>query len=322
VLTLDALAFRGTWGRSVRAPTLAELNTSRNAVVARALPDNSSPQGFTVALFEAGNRPDITVERAKSWTAGFDIDATRWISGLSLSATYFNIDFHDRIEQPNFTLNALNDPSFAYFVTRNPSAASLAAACNQGTYASPGVSCADSGATAIIDVRNQNLASVRTSGVDLNALYEHRWAPGTLKARLDGTYLLDFSQQAFPGSATAQLLNTQNNPINIKLRGLLSWQQLRWGASLGINFQNHYEDIASAPVRGVRSFTTFDAQLRYAPPTFGGSWLDNIVIELNAVNLLNSSPPFLNNATAGLGYDQENADPIGRLLSIQVRKNW
>jgi iron complex outermembrane recepter protein len=103
---------------------------------------------------------------------------------------------------------------------------------------------------------------------------------------------------------------------------MLAWQQVRWGASLGINFQNHYRDIVSEPNRDIRSFTTFDAQLRYMPPTFGSSWLDNTLIELNAVNVFNSSPPFLNNGVAGLGYDQENADPTGRLLSIQVRKNW
>ena len=40
------------------------------------------------------------------------------------------------------------------------------------------------------------------------------------------------------------------------------------------------------------------------------------------INLFNKSPPFLNNAVAQLGYDQENADPSGRLVSLQVRKNW
>src|SRR5262249_32620671 len=120
----------------------------------------------------------------------------------------------------------------------------------------------------------------------------------------------------------ARLLNTQNNPINLKLRGTMSWQQRFWGATLGINFQNSYRDTASQPNRNVRSYTTMDAQLRYAPPTLGGSLLQNTLLELNVLNLFNSSPPFLNNAVAGLGYDQENADPYGRMVSIQVRKSW
>jgi iron complex outermembrane receptor protein len=179
-----------------------------------------------------------------------------------------------------------------------------------------------SGANVILDARSQNLQAVRTEGIDINSSYERRWSRGTLKLRLDGTYLLDFTQQNTPGSPAQQLLNTQNNPIDIRLRGSVSWQQLRWGATVGVNFQNHYTDIASDPPRNVRSYATFDAQLRYNLEPFGTGFLQNTLLELNAVNLFNVSPPFLDNRIAKLGYDQENADPYGRLLSIQVSKSW
>jgi len=38
--------------------------------------------------------------------------------------------------------------------------------------------------------------------------------------------------------------------------------------------------------------------------------------------LFNRDPPFLDNALAGLGYDQENADPYGRILSLWIRMSW
>jgi iron complex outermembrane receptor protein len=179
-----------------------------------------------------------------------------------------------------------------------------------------------SGANVILDARSQNLQAVRTEGIDINSSYERRWSRGTLKLRLDGTYLLDFTQQNTPGSPAQQLLNTQNNPIDIRLRGSVSWQQLRWGATVGVNFQNHYTDIASDPPRNVSSYATVDAQLRYNLEPFGTGFLQNTLLELNAVNLFNVSPPFLDNRIAKLGYDQENADPYGRLLSIQVSKSW
>jgi outer membrane receptor protein involved in Fe transport len=91
---------------------------------------------------------------------------------------------------------------------------------------------------------------------------------------------------------------------------------------LGINFQNNYTDTADIPQRNVRSYTTFDAQLRYDLAPFSAGWLQNTLLELNAVNVFNVSPPFLNNQFAAIGYDQENADPDGRLLSLQVRKTW
>ena len=98
--------------------------------------------------------------------------------------------------------------------------------------------------------------------------------------------------------------------------------QTVWGATVGVNFQNHYTDTASDPHRNVRSYTTFDAQLRYDLAPFSTGLLQNTLVELNAVNIFNVSPPFLNNQIAALGYDQENADPDGRLLSLQVRKTW
>jgi outer membrane receptor protein involved in Fe transport len=119
-----------------------------------------------------------------------------------------------------------------------------------------------------------------------------------------------------------QLLNTQNNPINLRMHGALAWQQRRWGATLGVNFQNHYRDTVSEPNRTVKSYTTFDTQLRYELAPFSTNFLQNTRLELNAINVFNVSPPFLNNSIAGLGYDQENADPYGRLVGIQVRKTW
>src|SRR5262249_9142021 len=148
-------------------PTLADLNTAGNRVGFLPVRDDSSPNGVTSALFELGNSRDISVERASSWTTGFDIDTTRWIPGLSLSATYFNINFHDRIQLPTFPPNVLNTPTLPYSLPRNPSPAELTAACSRGPSAGAGA-CVASGATAIIDVRNRNLASVHTSGIDLN----------------------------------------------------------------------------------------------------------------------------------------------------------
>jgi outer membrane receptor protein involved in Fe transport len=106
------------------------------------------------------------------------------------------------------------------------------------------------------------------------------------------------------------------------MRGTISWQRNRFGATTGINFQNHYRDTASQPNRNVSSFTTVDAQLRYELGSHDSGWLQNTRIELNAINLFNVSPPFLNNHQVMLGYDQENADPYGRLLSFQIRKAW
>ncbi len=319
----EAVAIRGTWGRSTRAPTLADLDTSQNFIIPTVLADKSAAQGASKVLVESGKNAALTVERARSWTAGLDIDARKWAAGLTFSATYFNIDFRNRIESPLYGPDILNDPSFANLVIRNPTTALINAVCSSGAYLLGGAgACTQYSPTAILDLRIQNMERVSTQGIDFNASYDRAWAAGNLKLSLDGTYLLRFTQTAGPDSPAQQLLDTQNNPINLKMHGTLAWQQRRWGAALGVNFQNHYRDVASEPHRAVSAYTTFDTQLRYELAPFSTGVLLNTRLELNATNLFNQGPPFLNNQVAGLGYDQENADPYGRLISIQVRKTW
>jgi iron complex outermembrane recepter protein len=320
---VQELAFRGTWGRSTSAPALADLDEAHNTVNPFPLPNSLSPTGSTNALILAGQNANLSVERAKSWTTGLDFVPREQFPGASLSLTYFDINFRNRIDTPAFNANILNDPSLAEFVTRNPSASLIAAACSSGTYTSGTfASCLQSAPGAIIDLREQNLQSVRTRGIDFSAAYERLGNYGTLKLGVEGTYLLEFTEQDGPGSPAAALLDTENNPINLRLRGTISWQRNRFGATTGINFQNHYMDTASEPTRTVASFTTVDAQLRYEISPYDGGWLANTRLELNATNLFNVSPPFLNNQLAGIGYDQENADPLGRQLSFQIRKAW
>ena len=62
-------------------------------------------------------------------------------------------------------------------------------------------------------------------------------------------------------------------------------------------------------------------QLSYETTGDTLSWLGHTQFALNAQNLFNVDPPFLNNPV-GVGYDQENAVPFGRLVSVEVRKRW
>ncbi|HWM69025.1 MAG TPA: hypothetical protein VNO35_20725 [Steroidobacteraceae bacterium] len=59
-------------------------------------------------------------------------------------------------------------------------------------------------------------------GLDFTTNYTRVWAPGALKLSLDGTYLFHFTQQDEPGAPSQQLLDTQNNPLSLKMRGTLS----------------------------------------------------------------------------------------------------
>jgi len=47
--------------------------------------------------------------------------------------------------------------------------------------------------------------------------------------------------------------------------------------------------------------------------------LSGVEFALNAVNIFNQSPPFADNIA---GYDAVNFQPLGRVLSLSIRKKW
>jgi outer membrane receptor protein involved in Fe transport len=314
------LTVRGTWTRSFRPPALSDLAASGGRSDLATLPDSNSPSGLTTVLLASGTNPTLVDERARTWTLGMQLTPTS-LRGLSVALTYFNTYYEDRIDNLLLAPTVLNQPTFAWIVNRNFTGAQRAAICDQTLFAGSASDCLDAAIGAIIDNRLRNVQHVQTRGLDLIGKYALNTSYGRFDLGFNGTYLLGFDEQQTPDSPIEQLLNTQNNPIKLRLRSSLSWQRAGLGASLFVNFANGYRDLLSVPSRSVRSFTTLDLQLRYAIGASRPGLLANTELSLTAQNLLNSSPPFLNNSL-GVGYDEENADLVGRILSVDIRKTW
>ena len=319
---VDGVSFRGSWSRGVRPPSLVDLDEKQNTASFLPVFDPKAPGGHTSALIWAGNNASVQPERAQSWTAGLDL-APKALPGVILDLTYFRTVFKDRIQATFYTPTVLSDPSYAAIVTRNPSAAQIDYICNhtlrgQGATAQ----CSSLPVGAIIDLRVRNLARAVTDGIDFNAGYEHPAPVGKLNFALSGTWLHDYSQAQTPNMPLTSLLNTENQPINLRFRTSAGWQYRGWGVLAAANFTNSYRDTGSIPQRRVDSWTTIDLQLRYDFPGNARYGLRGTRIELNARNVFNIDPPFLNNQSTHIGYDQENADPYGRLLSLQLSKSW
>jgi len=264
----------------------------------------------------------VQPERARSWTGGLDFVPAA-VPGLTLGMTYFNTLFTDRIQSTSLVGNVLSDPAYAAIVITNPTAAQIAYICShaafpQGTAAE----CVNSAPGAIVDLRVRNLATLKTNGIDFDSRYEQPLPLGKLRLDLNGTWLLGFRQAETPDAPLSSLLSTENEPINLRMRASAGWQFAGFGALVAANFANGYHDVASTPPRRIDSWTTIDVQLRYDIPDDANRWLRGTRIELNAHNVFNQDPPFLNNQIVGIGYDQENANPYGRVLSLELRKNW
>jgi iron complex outermembrane receptor protein len=311
---------RSTWTRSFRPPNLTDLVAKNSYSYASLLSDPGSPTGLTTVLARYGTNTELRPETARSWTLGTDL-GFKSVPGLSVSLTYFNINYSNRIDSVQFGHDVLSEPSFNWLVNRNITPAALNDACANSVFLGQGT-CQTSSATVILDNRLRNIAVLRTDGVDLIGRYSLENRAGKFDLGLNGTYLFAYSQANTPSSPLMDIVSTQNHPINIRARGSVSWARRGLGISTFLNFENHYRDTLSVPNRGVSPWTTVDVQLSYetAQDTFG--WLGHTQFVLNAQNLFDVLPPFLNNNAAGLGYDQENADLYGRMVSFEIRKRW
>lgn len=313
------VTFEGSWGRSFAAPDLADLDESVNRLVITVLPDPQSPGGASPVLLWTGGNAGLHDETATTWTAGARLDA---LAGrLSLDLTYFDIDYVGRIERVDYSASFLTDPIYAAIVTRDPSSAQRQVACSRGVFEGASADCTTAPIAALVDMRLNNVAATETSGLDVMAKYRTPVGTGELDLGLDAARLFKFQRTQFAGSASQDLLDTTGNPIDLRVRGTISFRRGAFGAAGALNYFGSYRDTYSSPERRIGSWTTLDLQVSYRLSERDVSALDGLTATLAAQNALNANPPFVNNPT-GVGYDPENADLLGRLVSLTLRKDW
>jgi iron complex outermembrane recepter protein len=324
---MGSLKFRGSWGRSYRAPKLDDLyDSSNNASGLALLPDPQSPTGGrSLVLAVQGDNPKLKPEVAKSWTTGFDV-VPDFDPELAFSLTYYSIKYTGQVAAPDAA-----DPStiltqadeWAAVITRNPTAAQIAAICNRSDYLGSVATCLASTPAAIVDLEVANLASTQTNGLDLSVHQKLITDAGYFNIGFTGNYVFHFDQEVSNTSPSVDILNTYENPLKFRFRTTAVWdrhlpEESGFGASLALNFTNAYKNPGSTLLPDIGSWTTLDLQLRYHTAENSG-WLGGMDIALNAVNVFNQSPPF---ADSSFGYDRANAQPLGRVLGLSVTKKW
>lgn len=313
---------RSSWTKSFKPPNLTDLVVSGSQSSVSNFNNPDSPTGLIPVLALFGTNPSLQPETARSWTLGTDFSVPE-IPGLSMSLTYFNITYANRITYAQVTPGALLQPNLAWLFNKNATPAELAAACQRSVFQQGSQQdCLNSGVSIIMDDRLRNIAMLKTNGLDLIGKYTTENRAGRFDFTLNGTYLFGYAQSNTPTSSLDNIVSTQNNPINLRARGSAAWERRGFGVAGFVNFENSYRDTVSVPSRGVSPWTTIDLQLSYQTPGDSLGWLGNTQVALNVQNLFNVNPPFLNNIAVNIGYDQENADLYGRLVSFEIRKRW
>lgn len=319
------LTLRASWARSFKAPTLYQQYIPYQAFLlpAAAFGAGSSPR---TVIFTGGGNPDVKPERAKSWTAGFEYRPPS-AEELVLSATYFDIDYRDRVVEPivGSIAAAFNNPGFATLINRSPSAALLAdlvAGAQFGLQNFSGGAYNPANVAAFVDNRNVNVAAQAIRGIDARIGWNGKLKSGqSLSFDISGSWLKS-GQQLTPALPSVELAGTIFNPPNYRLRATASYKDGGLRLTSTINYTGALADKRFPIVSKLSPSATLDLGASY--DVIGGDGQDpGLSVSLNVNNLFGDRPE--NIRTTGptdTPYDSTNYSPIGRFVSIGIRRHW
>jgi iron complex outermembrane receptor protein len=320
------LKARATWGTSFRTPGLNEISNFGMASFVSNQPDPTSPTGSSRTLNLTGSNTALKPEKSTNWTAGFDFDPAG-VPGLGLSATYFNYRYTDRIDRAATTIPILlaNQTLFSRFVVQNPTVEQIQALYAQSfsVTSAAGVPTTPSQITRITDSRLNNIASTHVDGVDFDVRYSAPAYGGVVRAGFGGSYYLTFKNQPVPGSATVPGAGITFTPSKFRSRANLGISRGPWDADLAVTYVGSYTDrVPAQPDRTAKAYAPLDLHLAYNVPD--GGVLGGVGVALDVHNLFDKGPPFIRDTSSlgPYGFDPTNADPLGRVVSIVLRRRW
>jgi len=312
----DGLLFRGTYAQGFRAPSILELyQGARQTSFQGTDPCNGGGSGLTgcagvptsynqanynlnglIAGVISGNR-NLKPETSDSISAGIAI-TPRQVPGLSLTVDYYKIVIHDAIASQSatqiLTLCAQRGGVFCDLVTR------------------------DAGTGAILQLLQgaQNLASIKTSGVDATVRYDFTTGFGRIGAVVDASYLGQFRTTSPNPAGGGDIVDNRagkgDQPRSTyprwKGQASLSWTGDAVDTVLRARYIGSSTDIAN-PVKDSRTDAVVytDAEIGFSIEK------DRARFSLGVNNVFDVMPP-ASYANAPINYDIYTYDARGRFL--------
>ena len=284
---VEDLRFRYTKSRDIRAPTLFDLYASEQTSLGQPF-DPVSNSSATLLTLSSGN-PNLTVEKADTWTAGI-VWQPRFLPGLSMSIDYYDIEIQDAITQ--YGQGTILDLCYQ--------SGGTSAVCSLIDRPTP-TSFPSSVRSAPI-----NATRLTTSGIDAEMSYNTTALGGQWSMRAFATYVDEYESPAsllVDGINVAGWTGDGAGPVTPRLRGRLGVGYTRGPANLYI--QGRYtSSLKTGPLNSyvdkeLPSMFYTDATLRYNLESQWGS----AELFLTGNNLFDKKPPvFTGNSNPGQSY--------------------
>lgn len=321
---IDGLEFKGSWGKSFKAPTLVQLSDPPLGYLYDA-EQFGFPIGGTGIIIDGGN-PDLRSERAETWT----ITATatpNFAPGLRIELSYFDVRYKDRVIRAPITIqsSAASNPAYQFAITRDPTAAQLQAAIDllarpPSNYSSGPYDPAD--VVAILDNRAVNVAEQAVHGLDLQSSYGLSGVAGGRLTISGAASYLNSRRSVLPETPEAQLSGTIFNPPKWRLRGSFLWAAGIVNLGAAINYRSGLQDVRRSPSIKIPGVVTVDLSARITSIAAAGPF-EGLEVAFTVLNALNRKPPriWTSNLTAR-PYDSTNDSPVGRFVGMTLTKRW
>ncbi len=323
------VTIRGTWGRSFKAPTLDQISKPLQGYLIPSFYFSPQPQPPLPAnsgvLLLGGGSPHLRSERATTWSATIELKP-RIFDGLHFAASYFHVNYRDRIVSPLTGLfSALANSLDSDLIIFDPTAdqvRALVASFPEGLVNETGQPFDPANVGAVIDDSLRNAARQKIRGVDLSADYRVKM-PASQQLLLTGAAsYLESNQQLTSSQPAVQMAGIIFNPPHWRWRAGGIWQNRAAEFSAFINYVGAARDNRYAPIERIGPFTTLDLNAaihlagRAAPPK-------GLELRLSALNILNEKPDVIRNQLpTGTPYDSTNQTPVGRFIGASIREVW
>lgn len=322
---LRGLTLRGTWARSFKAPTLYQQYVPYQVVL---LPGAAfgAGSGDSTVMYASGGNPDVEPERARSWTAGFELRPPS-VPGLTLSATWFDVRYTDRVVQPiaGSIAAAFHDPGYATLIDFAPSAPDLTALIEGSQFGLEnfsGTPYDPAAVAALVDNRNVNVAAQAIHGIDARLSWSGDVGSGrTLGLDLAGSWL-ESTQRLTAELPQVQLAGSIFNPPQVRARGTASFEAGAFRISSSLNYTGALKDERFPVPDRIAPSATLDLAASY--DVIPGPGRDpGLRISLTINNLFDDEPELIRTTgPTDPPYDSTNFSPIGRFVAIGIRRHW
>ena len=309
---------RGNYGTSFHAPSLADTVGAVDARISA-----TTGIGYSAGLpiiWISGGSSTLRPEKAKTYSLGADFNPT-FFRALTVSATYYNIDFTDIISVNAGGLFAgpawYNDPLNAPFFIRNPTMAQVNAfsgGLNPDNFPSLAFLYNTYGSVySVLDLRRYNRGRLKQDGIDFNLTLNQPTNFGSINASFGGTYTLHRRSSPANNGVYTELLDNGVGRFNF-----IATLGAEAGPVTGRATLTHsggYPILFDATQKAVNHFDTVDFYVALDLEKLGV--VKNTSLTFNLNNAFDTSPPWKNSNN---GY--ANGSTLGRLFEFGFRTKF